>query len=73
MVPDPLNVIFPVATEIDKTQRSERALCVCLWVQAGGPVSQQNTFFSKAEKSGRGDTSIWTDTPADKAQKAKMQ
>ncbi|CAK9261410.1 unnamed protein product [Sphagnum jensenii] len=41
--------------------------------QAGGPVSQQNTFFSKAEKSGRGDTSIWTDTPADKAQKAKMQ
>jgi len=41
--------------------------------QAGGPPVQQNTFFSKAEKSGRGDTSVWTDTPADKAEKAKMQ
>jgi len=40
--------------------------------QVGGPLGQQNTFFSKSEKSGRGDTSIWTDTPADKAQKAKM-
>lgn len=42
-------------------------------IQAGGPPVQQNTFFSKAEKSGRGDTSVWTDTPADKAEKAKMQ
>lgn len=41
--------------------------------QAGGPPVQQNTFFSKSGKSGRGDTSVWTDTPADKAQKAKMQ
>ncbi|XP_024395258.1 uncharacterized protein [Physcomitrium patens] len=41
--------------------------------QAGGPPAQHNTFFSKSEKSGRGDTSAWTDTPADKALKAKMQ
>ncbi|CAM6101542.1 unnamed protein product [Calypogeia fissa] len=41
--------------------------------QAGGPPSQQNTFFSRTEKKGRGDTSAWTDTPLEKAQKAKMQ
>ncbi|BBN16936.1 hypothetical protein MPTK1_7g10580 [Marchantia polymorpha subsp. ruderalis] len=40
--------------------------------QAGRPT-QQSTFFSRSEKSGRGDTSIWTDTPLEKAQKAKMQ
>eukprot|EP00250_Pteridium_aquilinum_P019064 c24275_g7_i1 orf=362-2197(+) len=39
--------------------------------KAGAP-SQQNTFFSRSVKSGRGDTSIWTDTPLEKDLKAKM-
>ncbi|XP_024522880.1 uncharacterized protein LOC9640968 [Selaginella moellendorffii] len=38
-----------------------------------GPPSMHSTFFSKTEKTGRGDTSVWTDTPLEKAQKAKMQ
>ncbi|XP_030550777.1 uncharacterized protein LOC115755496 [Rhodamnia argentea] len=35
-------------------------------------VSMQSTKFSKGSKEGRGDTSVWTDTPSDRAQKAKM-
>lgn len=31
------------------------------------------TSFSKSSKEGRGDTSAWTDTPSDRAQKAKMK
>ncbi|PNY07607.1 DnaJ heat shock n-terminal domain-containing protein [Trifolium pratense] len=37
-----------------------------------GGVSMQSTQFSRGTKEGRGDTSIWTDTPNDRAQKAKM-
>lgn len=29
--------------------------------------------FSKSSKEGRGDTSAWTDTPSERAQKAKMK
>lgn len=36
-----------------------------------GP-SMHSTFFSKSEKPERGDTSIWTDTPLEKAHKAKQ-
>lgn len=32
---------------------------------------QTNTFFSRTEKTGRGDTSEWTDTPQLKAEKAR--
>ncbi|KAF8025098.1 hypothetical protein BT93_F2060 [Corymbia citriodora subsp. variegata] len=39
--------------------------------KAGG-VTMQSTKFSKSSKEGRGDTSVWTDTPSDRAQKAKM-
>ncbi|GAB2251938.1 hypothetical protein Droror1_Dr00004785 [Drosera rotundifolia] len=39
--------------------------------KAGG-VSMQSTTFSRSGKEGRGDTSAWTDTPSDRAQKAKM-
>ncbi|XP_022718240.1 uncharacterized protein LOC111276730 [Durio zibethinus] len=35
-------------------------------------VTMQSTRFSKSSKEGRGDTSIWTDTPSERAQKAKM-
>ncbi|KAK3428008.1 hypothetical protein EUGRSUZ_F04124 [Eucalyptus grandis] len=35
-------------------------------------VSMQSTKFSNSSKEGRGDTSVWTDTPSDRAQKAKM-
>ncbi|KAL3838612.1 hypothetical protein ACJIZ3_023203 [Penstemon smallii] len=39
-----------------------------------GGVSMQSTrTFSKNSKEGRGDTSPWTDTPSDRAQKAKMK
>lgn len=36
-----------------------------------GP-SMHSTFFSKSDKPERGDTSIWTDTPLEKAHKAKQ-
>ncbi|KAL4200572.1 hypothetical protein AMTRI_Chr02g254240 [Amborella trichopoda] len=35
-------------------------------------VSMQSMSFSKGGKEGRGDTSVWTDTPLDKTQKARM-
>lgn len=37
-----------------------------------GGMPTHTTSFSKNAKEGRGDTSIWTDTPLDRAQKAKM-
>ncbi|XP_020210330.1 uncharacterized protein LOC109795286 [Cajanus cajan] len=37
-----------------------------------GGVTMQSTKFSRGPKEGRGDTSAWTDTPLDRAQKAKM-
>lgn len=33
----------------------------------------QSTKFSRGTKEGRGDTSVWTDTPSDRAQKVKMK
>ncbi|XP_042034403.1 uncharacterized protein LOC121780831 isoform X2 [Salvia splendens] len=35
-------------------------------------ASMHSTRFSKTGKEGRGDTSVWTDTPSERAQKAKM-
>ncbi|XVF30005.1 hypothetical protein REPUB_Repub16aG0020000 [Reevesia pubescens] len=35
-------------------------------------VTMQSTRFNKSSKEGRGDTSMWTDTPSERAQKAKM-
>ncbi|XP_027158436.1 uncharacterized protein LOC113760061 [Coffea eugenioides] len=35
-------------------------------------MTMQSTKFSRSSKEGRGDTSVWTDTPSDQAQKAKM-
>uniref|UniRef100_A0A1D1ZHX4 DnaJ subfamily C member 14 n=1 Tax=Anthurium amnicola TaxID=1678845 RepID=A0A1D1ZHX4_9ARAE len=35
-------------------------------------ITMQSTSFSRTRKEGRGDTSIWTDNPLDKAQKAKQ-
>ncbi|KAI7738321.1 hypothetical protein M8C21_033436 [Ambrosia artemisiifolia] len=38
-----------------------------------GVATQQSTkSFSRTSREGRGDTSAWTDTPSDRAQKAKM-
>lgn len=45
----------------------------CIYVLQPGGVSMQSTQFSRGSKEGRGDTSIWTDTPTDRAQKAKMK
>ncbi|KAK8620648.1 hypothetical protein V6N13_067118 [Hibiscus sabdariffa] len=36
-------------------------------------VTMQSTKFSKTTKGGRVDTSAWTDTPSERAQKAKMR
>lgn len=33
----------------------------------------QSTSFSRTTKEGRGDTSIWTDSPVEKAQQAKQK
>ncbi|KAI4387944.1 hypothetical protein MLD38_000327 [Melastoma candidum] len=35
-------------------------------------MTMQSRTFSKTSREGRGDTSAWTDTPLDRAQKAKM-
>ncbi|KAK9271165.1 hypothetical protein L1049_026754 [Liquidambar formosana] len=35
-------------------------------------MTTQSTKFSRTSKEGRGDTSMWTDTPLDRAQKAKI-
>ncbi|CAN0827044.1 GPALPP motifs-containing protein 1, partial [Linum grandiflorum] len=40
--------------------------------KAGGVTMQSTKAFSKDVKEGRGDTSAWTDTPSDRALKAKM-
>ena len=40
--------------------------------QPGG-MTMHSTKFSRGPKEGRGDTSVWTDTPSDRAQKAKMK
>ncbi|CAN1159528.1 GPALPP motifs-containing protein 1 [Linum perenne] len=40
--------------------------------KAGGVTMHSTKAFSKDVKEGRGDTSAWTDTPSDRAQKAKM-
>ncbi|KAF8411863.1 hypothetical protein HHK36_004422 [Tetracentron sinense] len=37
-----------------------------------GMTPMQSTSFSRNSREGRGDTSSWTDTPSDRAQKAKM-
>lgn len=37
-----------------------------------GGMPMHSTFFSKTAKEGRGDTSVWTDTPSERSQKAKM-
>ncbi|ESW15644.1 hypothetical protein PHAVU_007G089700 [Phaseolus vulgaris] len=37
-----------------------------------GGMTMHSTKFSRGPKEGRGDTSAWTDTPSDRAQKAKM-
>ncbi|XP_050375357.1 uncharacterized protein LOC126792890 [Argentina anserina] len=37
-----------------------------------GGMPTHSTQFSSTAKEGRGDTSAWTDTPSDRAQKAKM-
>ncbi|KAG5512994.1 hypothetical protein RHGRI_038603 [Rhododendron griersonianum] len=36
-------------------------------------TTQSTKFSSRTCKDGRGDTSMWTDTPSEKAQKAKMK
>ncbi|KAG4910691.1 hypothetical protein JHK87_056807 [Glycine soja] len=38
-----------------------------------GGMTMHSTKFSRGPKEGRGDTSVWTDTPSDRAQKAKMK
>ncbi|CAI5982435.1 unnamed protein product [Closterium sp. NIES-65] len=37
------------------------------------PPAQTNTFFSRSDKVGRGDTSAWTDNPEQRAARAKQQ
>ncbi|CAH8328547.1 unnamed protein product [Eruca vesicaria subsp. sativa] len=40
--------------------------------KTGVPVQQSTTTFSRNAREGRGDTTVWTDTPMDKAERAKM-
>lgn len=40
--------------------------------KTGVPVQQSTTTFCRNAREGRGDTTAWTDTPMDKAERAKM-
>ncbi|KAG2330228.1 hypothetical protein Bca4012_020183 [Brassica carinata] len=40
--------------------------------KTGVPVQQSTTTFGRNAREGRGDTTAWTDTPMDKAERAKM-
>lgn len=45
-----------------------------LWFSFWQPgVTTQSTKFNRNTKEGRGDTSAWTDTPSERAQRAKMK
>lgn len=44
-----------------------------LRLQTGVPVQQSTSTFSRNAREGRGDTTAWTDTPMDKAERAKMK
>lgn len=46
-------------------------MLMVFYCQHGMPPTQ-STRFNKSTKEGRGNTSAWTDTPSDRAQKAKM-
>lgn len=45
----------------------------CQFLSSQPGMTMQSTKFSKGTKEGRGDTSVWTDTPSERAQKAKMK
>ena len=47
-------------------------LLAFLFLQPGG-MPMHSRQFSRTTKEGRGDTSAWTDSPLDRAQKAKMK
>lgn len=58
-------------TEVKLSPKREEWMTMLPPERKPGP-SMHSTFFSKSEKPERGDTSIWTDTPLEKAHKAKQ-
>ncbi|KAI6689659.1 hypothetical protein NL676_026487 [Syzygium grande] len=58
--------------QVEETRKRDEWMTTLPPERKAGGVSMQSTIFSKSAKEGRGDTSVWTDTPSDRAQKAKM-
>ncbi|KAF7820069.1 DNA ligase 1 [Senna tora] len=59
-------------TEVKVPQQRDEWMTTLPPERKPGGMPTQSTQFSRGTKEGRGDTSVWTDTPSDRAQKAKM-
>ncbi|KAJ4844406.1 hypothetical protein Tsubulata_050843 [Turnera subulata] len=60
------------ATEVKEAPKRDEWMTNLPPERKPGGVAMQSTRFGKSSKEGRGDTSVWTDTPSDRAEKAKM-
>lgn len=66
-------LFFPLQLKLNVIHsKSVKFICLMLFLQPGG-MPKHSTSFSRNAKEGRGDTSAWTDTPSDRAQKAKTK
>ncbi|KAL1194926.1 Chaperone protein dnaJ 49 [Cardamine amara subsp. amara] len=60
------------ATEVKPVPKRDEWMTTLPPERKVGVAVQQSTTFSRNAKEGRGDTTAWTDTPMDKAERAKM-
>ncbi|CAE5962941.1 unnamed protein product [Arabidopsis arenosa] len=60
------------ATEVKPVPKRDEWMTTLPPERKVGVAVQQSTTFSRNAREGRGDTTAWTDTPMDKAERAKM-
>ncbi|XP_010415069.1 PREDICTED: transcriptional regulator ATRX homolog [Camelina sativa] len=60
------------ATEVKPIPKRDEWMTTLPPERKVGVAVQQSTTFSRNAREGRGDTTAWTDTPMDKAERAKM-
>jgi curved DNA-binding protein CbpA len=60
------------ATEVKPEPKRDEWMTTLPPERKVGVAVQQSTTFSRNAREGRGDTTAWTDTPMDKAERAKM-
>ncbi|PIN10897.1 hypothetical protein CDL12_16499 [Handroanthus impetiginosus] len=64
--------ILLAETEVKAAPKREEWMTTLPPERKPGVTMHSTRTFSKSSKEGRGDTSVWTDTPSERAQKAKM-